>query len=87
MILVELFVGEDCSLCEKARTVIQGLRQEFSFVLHEERLTPGNPRYGEYRDNIPVVHINGAFFCHHTVNEPELRTTLQRLSPSIVNKT
>jgi len=77
MIEVELFSGRHCSLCDKAKTLIEKVRRELPFNLRETLVEPGSSHYEEYRDHIPVVHINGTFFCRHRVNEEEFRRTLQ----------
>lgn len=77
MIAVEVFSIVDCSLCEKAVTTLERIRTEIPFDLLVTRLEPAHPKYEEYRDHIPVVHLNGRYVCRHGVDPDLFRTLLK----------
>jgi hypothetical protein len=76
MITVELFSGKSCSLCEEAKGVIERIQETLSFEFKETILQPGHPYYADYRDRIPVVHLNGVFFGRGKIDEALLRRQL-----------
>jgi len=80
MILVELFSKDDCQLCDEARTVIERVQQIIPFKLREFKLMPGDPYYEEYKEILPVVHIDKVQAFKHRVSENLLKIKLQQLS-------
>jgi glutaredoxin len=78
MILVELFSKKECHLCEEAKGVIEKVRQEIPFSLREIELHAGDPYYEEYKEMVPVVHINRVQAFKFRVNENMLRVILRR---------
>ena len=80
MILVELFSKSECHLCEEAKAVLEKVRRETPFTLVERKLFPGDEYYEEYREMVPVVHINRVQTFRYRVNENTLRVKLRQLS-------
>ena len=80
MTLVELFSKDDCSLCDEARAVIERVRQGIPFKLREFKLMPGDPYYEEYREILPVVHINKVQAFKYRVSENLLKIKLQQVA-------
>jgi hypothetical protein len=78
MILVELYSGEGCHLCEDAKAVIRKVQQEIPFTLREITLVPGDEYYDEYRELIPVVHINKVLAFKHRVTETMFKIRLRQ---------
>jgi glutaredoxin len=61
-----LFTAEGCSLCERARAMLDDLRRELEFD-YEEVVIDGDPELeARYREWLPVVEIDGerAFVYH-----------------------
>lgn len=79
MILVELYSKADCRLCEEAKSVLERVRRDIPFTLHEVKLAPGEEYYEEYKDEVPVIHIDKRFAFQHRVNEHLFRLELSKL--------
>ncbi len=79
MTLVELFSKADCHLCDEARDILGRVQQTIPFKLREFKLMPGDPYYEEYRDMVPVVHINKVPAFKYRVSENLLKIKLQQL--------
>ena len=80
MTLVELFSKDDCHLCDDARTVIEKVLPLIPFRLREYKLMPGDLYYEEYKDILPVVHINKVQAFKYRVSENLLKIKLQQLA-------
>ena len=73
---VVLYHGSGCSLCDRARSQLAGLRDELGFEL-EEVAIDGNPGLeAAYREWIPVVEVDGERVCTYYVQEGALRRRL-----------
>ena len=80
MTLVELFSKEDCHLCDDARVVIERVQKQLPFRLREFKLMPGDPYHEEYKEMLPVVHINKVLAFKHRVTENMLKIKLQQVA-------
>ena len=78
MILVELYSGQDCHLCEEAKAVLLKVQKEIPFTLKEIKLVPGDEYYEEYKELIPVVHINKVLAFKYRVTETMLKIRLRQ---------
>ena len=56
---VVLYHAAGCHLCERARRVVGGLRDELGFDLREVDITGDERLEAEYREWLPVVEIDG----------------------------
>ena len=54
-----LYHAAGCHLCERARGVVAGLRDELDFDLKEVDITGDERLEAEYREWLPVVEIDG----------------------------
>ena len=72
------FHARGCSLCERARTVLERVRAEVPFDLEEVDITGVDELERRHREWLPVVEIDGerAFVYH--VDEGGLRRRLAR---------
>jgi glutaredoxin len=59
MTKVVLYHAAGCHLCERARGVVAGLREELGFDLQEVDITGDERLEAEYREWLPVVEIDG----------------------------
>ena len=80
MIMVELYTKDDCSLCERAKQVILRVQQTIPFAYQEIFLVPGTDAEERFRNDIPVVSINGDVSYLHRVPEKEFKERLMELS-------
>jgi glutaredoxin len=80
MIFVDLYSKNDCPLCEEAKIVLEKVRQQIPFVLREIKIAAGEEHFEEYKEMVPVVHINGVMAFRHRINENMLKIKLQQIS-------
>ena len=75
---ITFFTKPECSLCDGAMFVIRRVRTQIPFEFESVDITaPGNEEWFEaYRNNIPVVHLNGQEIFRHRVNERRLKELL-----------
>ncbi len=76
MIIVDLYSSHHCSLCEKAKDILLKLQKEIPFVLKEIKIKETDQFYGNFKERIPVVFIDGKEVLSGIVSEPELRKNL-----------
>jgi glutaredoxin len=82
MTLIELYSKDECHLCDEAKIVLEKVQQKIPFTLREIKLSPGEDYYEDYKEMIPVVHINKAFVFKYRINESLLTFRLLQLSNS-----
>lgn len=75
---ITLFTRADCTLCRAAAFVINRVRGRVDFDFERVDITdPGNEEWLEtYRNDIPVVHLDGREIFRHRVDERRLRSLL-----------
>ncbi|XP_013109361.2 uncharacterized protein LOC106088407 isoform X1 [Stomoxys calcitrans] len=77
-----LFTKEPCHLCDM---LVEELQQHFQGEYNLEKIyidTKENVRYLRlYRNDIPVLYLNGQFLCMHRLNIRLLRQKLDLLKP------
>ncbi|MEK6798370.1 MAG: glutaredoxin family protein [Planctomycetota bacterium] len=81
MIRVTFFTKPDCTLCQAAWFVIERVRGAIRFETEVVDISaPGQEQWFDaYRNDIPVVHVNGKDVFRHHVDERTLRELLGRL--------
>lgn len=72
MSLVELYVGQDCHLCDAAKDTLMRARRTHPFEFRMITIREGEGRYEEFKERIPVVFIDGKFAFQYRVPEKEL---------------
>ena len=80
MTIIELYSKENCHLCDEAKSVLENVQRDNPFTLREIKLVPGDEFYEEYKELVPVVHIDKLFAFKYRVTEHMLRIKLQQLS-------
>ena len=58
-VVVTLYHGEGCHLCERARAQVGALREELGFELEEVDIGGDDELEARYREWLPVVEIDG----------------------------
>lgn len=76
-----MLTRDGCSLCEKARAILEGLVDELGFDLAtvdvDTAAAGGDPALRtEYGDLLPVVLLDGAQHSYWEVDETRLRADL-----------
>ncbi len=78
-IRVEIFSKDDCSLCDKAKAVLLDVQPEFDFELQEIDITQNPTTFERFKEEIPVIFINGRKAFKYHVQPEALRKKLRRL--------
>jgi glutaredoxin len=76
---VTFYTKPDCHLCDEARTVLERVRREVPFELHERDITLDDALHRRYLERIPVVAIDGQEAFELFVDEAGLRRWLGRV--------
>ena len=73
---VTLYTKPDCSLCFKAKQLLEKLQPEFGFALEEVDITRDEALYERYRWEIPVIAVGGKELLKGRITEEQLREVL-----------
>jgi len=85
MHVVTFFTRPDCSLCDAALYVARRVGTQIPFDLRIVDISaPGNEKWlNAYRDDIPVLHLNGAEVFRHRVDEHRFRKLLDEVDSEV----
>ena len=78
---VVLYHAAGCHLCDTARRVLLGLREELGFTLEEVDITGDAELEARHREWLPVVEIGGERVFVYYVQPDVLRRKLHAQSP------
>lgn len=78
---VEILSKPDCHLCHEAKALLQELRASHSFCLNEVDITTRTDLLELYREEIPVVFINGRKAFKYRVDPKQFVRALRRARP------
>ncbi|MCZ6820134.1 MAG: glutaredoxin family protein [Calditrichaeota bacterium] len=81
-IKVEIFSKRDCPLCDIAKAILVKVQEEIPFELQTIDITGDRELFSEYKEQIPVIFINGSKAFKYRVDESELRKRLVRHAPA-----
>lgn len=68
---------EPCSLCDVAKAVLAKYSTEFTYEEAYIDAADNEVWFEQYKYDIPVIHLNGAFLMKHKVDETLLKKTLE----------
>lgn len=69
-----IYSKPDCCLCDVAKEKLRRLRQSHQFDLHEVNILEDPTAYEKFKEEIPVIFINGRkAFKYHLDEERFLR--------------
>jgi glutaredoxin len=78
---VELYTKKDCSLCVVAREIILRVLKEIPFEFQEVDIESDEDLFEKFKEEIPVVFVNGERAFTYRVNEERLRRILRKHQP------
>ena len=78
-IRVEIYSKADCHLCEVAKSVLLDVRQTIPFELTQIDILSDRELFEIYKEQIPVVFVNGKKLFKYHVDPEKLRAILNRL--------
>jgi glutaredoxin len=76
---VILWGKPDCSLCDKAETILDRLAREYTLRVEKRDITADSATYERYRYLIPVVEIGGGPRFEGKISEHRLRQALAEI--------
>jgi len=77
MVKVEIYSKKGCCLCNKARELIDKVGSEVSFSFKEVDITDSEELLRKYKEDIPLIFINGKKAFKFKVDEVEFRKKLR----------
>jgi glutaredoxin len=75
---VTIYFKPDCHLCERAKEVIARCRQKADFALEEVDISQYPELFERYRNDIPVILLDGQEVARHFVREHKLLELLRQ---------
>jgi glutaredoxin len=76
---VVVYGKAECSLCDKAASILERLRTEFDYRIEHVDITSDPRLFERYRYRVPVVVLGGREIAEGIVTTPGLRAALSRL--------
>ena len=77
MALITIYSKPDCHLCERAKGVIERCRTKAEFAIEIVDISQNPELLQRYRDDIPVILLDGNEIARHFVRERKLLELLQ----------
>jgi glutaredoxin len=75
---VQLYTKKGCHLCVVAREIILRVLKEIPFEFQEIDIESRNDLYERFKEEIPVVFVNGQRAFTYRVHEEKLRRILKK---------
>lgn len=76
MVRVEIYSKPGCHLCDEAKAVIARVRRSMLFDLVEINIEESPAHYDQFKEEIPVIFINGKKAFKFRVDEKAFRRYL-----------
>ena len=73
---VVIYTRPGCHLCEEAKEAMHAARCAGEYTLNEINIETDSEILERYRDDVPVITINGVEAFRHKVNPDEFRQKL-----------
>lgn len=77
MITVEIYSQKGCSLCKKAKKLIDKVGSEVQFCFKEVDISASEDLFRKYKEDTPLVFINGKKAFKFKIDEIEFRKRLR----------
>ena len=77
MALITIYSKPDCHLCDRAKEVIQRCRLKVDFAVEIIDISQNPELLQRYRDDIPVILLDGNEIARHFVRERQLLELLR----------
>ena len=78
---VQMYTKEGCHLCVVARKIILRVLEEIPFEFQEVDIESDEDLFEKFKEEIPVVFVNGERAFTYRVHEKKLRKILKRHQP------
>lgn len=74
---ITIYSKPDCHLCDLAKDVVDRCRQKVDFTVEVIDISQNPALFEHYRDDIPVILLDGNEIARHFVRERQLLELLQ----------
>lgn len=79
MIQVLVYSKPDCHLCEVVKARLENLKATHPFELREVNILDDPQAFAKFKNEIPVVFINGRKAFKYYLDEPDFLRRLERI--------
>lgn len=66
-----IYSKPSCCLCEKAKSQLAKLQEKYQFAWHEINILEDAVAYARFKDEIPVIFVNGRKAFKYHLNEKD----------------
>ena len=73
---IVLFTKPGCGLCDRAKDVIRGVQRHVAFEFEEKNILDDAILYGRYKNDIPVILLDGREIARHRISPRQLANAL-----------
>ena len=77
MATITIYSKPDCHLCDRAKEVVERCRQKVDFAVEVVDISQNPELFERYRNDIPVILLDGREIARHFVRERQLLELLQ----------
>ena len=77
MALITIYSKPDCHLCDRAKEVIERCREKIDFAIEIIDISQNPELLERYRDDIPIILLDGKEIARHFVRERKLLELLR----------
>ena len=74
---VTIYSKPDCHLCDRAKEVVERCKEKVDFTLEAIDISQDAELLARYRQDIPVILLDGKEIARHFVRERQLLELLQ----------
>ncbi|MEK9136926.1 MAG: glutaredoxin family protein [Bacteroidota bacterium] len=87
-IKLQLYTKSDCTLCDKAKAVLEAVAEKYPIQVEEINITKNLGLFTKYKNLIPVLEMDGRRLFVHRIHSGKLQRQLmwKRLRRWFVNK-
>ncbi len=75
---VEIYSKQDCHLCDDAKAILKKYQSRFAFELLEIDIAKDARLFSEFKEQIPVIFINGKKLFKYRIDEAKLIKKLEK---------
>jgi glutaredoxin len=86
MTTIILYGRPGCHLCDDVHDILVGVQQKYDFELRELNIMEDEALFDKYVVDIPVVTIDGEYFCQYSISANELEAKLDSLKRGQINE-
>jgi glutaredoxin len=86
MTSIYLYGKPGCHLCDNVRAVLESRQPKYDFELREFDIMEDEGLFDKYVVDIPVVTIDGEYFCQYSIDPIALDNKLETLTKEKIDE-